>query len=134
MEKYEKLISLALLAREKAYAPYSSFKVGACLLTKGGKAYLGCNIENASYGETVCAERVAFYKAVSEGEKEFSAICIVGGKQDNLTFAYPCGACRQVMLELADEDLTVVLYDGESVEETTLERLLPNGFSKGSLK
>lgn len=134
MEKYKKIISLALMAREKAYAPYSKYKVGACLVTRDGKAYLGCNVENASYGETVCAERVAFFKAVSEGESSFDSICIVGGKGDNLSFAYPCGACRQVMSELASGDLTVILYDGESVEVTTLERLLPNGFSNKNIK
>lgn len=133
MEKYEKLISLALMAREKAYAPYSNYKVGACLVTGEGKAYLGCNVENASYGETVCAERVAFYKAVSEGERDFSTICIVGGKDDILSFAYPCGACRQVMWELANENLTIVLYDGENIEVTSLEALLPNGFSKKNI-
>lgn len=133
MEKYEKIISLALMAREKSYSPYSGYRVGACLVTSEGKAYLGCNIENASYGETVCAERVAFYKAISEGEKSFSAIAIVGGKDDILSFAYPCGSCRQVMWELANEDLTIVLYDGENVEETTLEKLLPNGFSKKNI-
>lgn len=134
MEKYEKIISLALMAREKSYAPYSHFNVGACLVTSEGKAYLGCNIENASYGETVCAERVALFKAISEGEKSFSSICIVGGKGDNLSFAYPCGSCRQVLWEHCSGDLAVILYDGEGVEITTLEKLLPNGFSKNNLK
>ena len=95
----KELIRQALEAREMAYAPYSGFKVGAALLTKEGRVYKGCNIENAGYTPTNCAERTAFFKAVSEGEREFSAIAIVGGKGDLPTdYAYPCGVCRQVMM------------------------------------
>lgn len=128
MKKYEKLISLALMARENAYAPYSNFKVGACLITEGGQAYLGCNIENSSYSHTICAERNAIFKAVSEGHKKFSAIAIVGGKGDCLEITYPCGACRQVLSEFVDDDFIVVLYDGENTEELTFASLFPNGF------
>ena len=134
MEKYEKIISLALMAREKSYSPYSGYRVGACLVTSEGKAYLGCNIENASYGETVCAERVAFYKAISEGEKSFSAIAIVGGKDDILSFAYPCGSCRQVMSEFCEKNFKIVLFDGKSTEIHTLGQVFPLSFKSDSLK
>ena len=133
MDKYAKLVELALLARENAYAPYSSFKVGASLLTKNGLVYSGCNVENASYSETVCAERVALLKAVSEGVCDFVAMCIVGGKGDILSFTYPCGACRQALSEFAGEDFEIVLYDGENIERVRLDSLLPNGFSKNSI-
>ena len=123
----KELINKAIEAREKAYAPYSKFKVGAALKTKDGKIYLGCNIENASFSMTNCAERTAFFKAVSEGEKEFSAIAIVGGK-DKLEFCPPCGACRQVMSEFCDKDFKIILFDGEKEYEYTLGEILPLGF------
>ena len=91
------LVKIAIEAMQKSYSPYSNFKVGAALLTKQGKVYTGCNIENAAYGPTNCAERTAFFKAISEGEKEFSKIAIVGGKDGNITNLFmPCGVCRQV--------------------------------------
>ena len=99
----KKLIQAALEAREQAYVPYSKYQVGAALLAKSGKVYKGCNIENASYTPTNCAERTAFFKAVSEGEREFEAIAIVGGYHGApVDYAYPCGVCRQVMMEFCD--------------------------------
>lgn len=130
----EKLIKEAFEARENAYAPYSSFKVGAALLTESGTIYSGCNIENASYGETVCAERTAFFKAVSEGERRFLKIAIVGGKDgEKKVFAYPCGACRQVMSEFCGENFKIVLSDGEAVKVYTLNEILPLNFNSSVL-
>lgn len=120
-----------MLARGKAYAPYSSFLVGAALLTRDGKIFTGCNIESASYSPTCCAERVAFFKAVSEGEKEFSAIAIVGGRNDaeELSVCAPCGVCRQVMSEFCDKDFLLILAsDTEKYESYTLAELLPLSF------
>lgn len=98
-----KMIELAMKQLQFSYTPYYGFKVGAALLTKSGKIYTGCNIENAAYTPTNCAERTAFFKAVSEGEREFQAICVVGGKDGVLTdYAAPCGVCRQVMMEFCD--------------------------------
>lgn len=132
MDKME-LVKQAFKAREMAYAPYSHFKVGAALLTKNGKVYMGCNIENASYTPTNCAERTAFFKAVSEGEREFQAIAIVGGKEDavKLDLCAPCGVCRQVMMEFCNpKDFKVILCDmEEDIHTYTLEQLLPLGFS-----
>ena len=103
---YEELVRLAFEAREKAYAPYSNWKVGAALLTKQGKVYLGCNIENSGFSSTVCAERTAFFKAVSEGEYDFDKIAIVGGDAQKGSQGYctPCGVCRQVMSEFCRPD------------------------------
>ena len=132
----KELIRQALEAREMAYAPYSGFKVGAALLTKEGKVYKGCNIENAGYTPTNCAERTAFFKAVSEGEREFSAIAIVGGKGDLPTdYAYPCGVCRQVMMEFCDpETFRIILaIDKEHYDIYTLKDLLPLGFGLRNL-
>ena len=99
MEKYNKLINEALCAREQAYAPYSSFKVGASLLCDDGEIFTGCNIENSSYGATICAERVAFSSAIANGKRKFNALAIVGGKDEINNFCYPCGICRQFILE-----------------------------------
>ena len=133
----KELIRQALEAREMAYAPYSGFKVGAALLTKEGGVYKGCNIENAGYTPTNCAERTAFFKAVSEGEREFSAIAIVGGKGDLPTdYAYPCGVCRQVMMEFCDpETFQIILaVSREKYDIFTLKELLPVGFGPDNLK
>lgn len=128
----QQLIKLALEARENAYAPYSHFMVGAALLTKEGQLYTGCNIENASYGATNCAERTAIFKAVSEGAKEFVKIAIVGGKvgEEITEFAYPCGVCRQVMAEFCDvKKMTVLIAKSENeFVEKTLDELLPMSF------
>ncbi len=125
------LIALAKSAAENAYVPYSGFTVGAALLCKNGKVYLGCNIENAAYSPTNCAERTAFFKAVSEGEREFTAIAIVGGKSLNFSdYCSPCGVCRQVMSEFCDGDFKIILgkNDGE-YKVYTLNELLPLSFN-----
>lgn len=129
------LIALAAQARKMSYAPYSGFHVGAALLGKSGKVYTGCNVENAAYTPTNCAERTAVFKAVSEGEKEFSAIAIVGGKGDDLAdFCAPCGICRQVLAEFCDGDFPVVLGAPENYKAYTLAELLPFSFGKADLK
>lgn len=136
--KLEQLVEIAYEARELSYAPYSHFKVGAALLAKSGKIYKGCNIENASYTPTNCAERTAFFKAVSEGEREFVAIAIVGGKEEeeNLTFCAPCGVCRQVMMEFCDpKEFQIILGRGNKEYKIyLLDELLPLGFGPENLK
>ena len=132
----EKLIDTAIEQLKFSYTPYSNFKVGAALLTKSGKIYTGCNIENASYTPTNCAERTAFFKAVSEGIREFQAICIVGGQNGVLTgYAAPCGVCRQVMMEFCDpETFQIILaIDKEKYDVFTLKELLPLGFGPANL-
>lgn len=132
----EEMIDLAIEQLQYSYTPYSGFKVGAALLTKEGKFYKGCNIENAAYTPTNCAERTAFFKAVSEGERHFQAICIVGGKDGILTeYAAPCGVCRQVMMEFCDpETFQIILATGrEQYEVFTLKELLPLGFGPNNL-
>lgn len=127
----EKLIDTAIEQFKFSYTPYSNFKVGAALLTKSGKIYTGCNIENASYTPTNCAERTAFFKAVSEGVRDFQAICIVGGKDGKLTeYTAPCGVCRQVMMEFCDPKTfqIILAVDKERYEIYTLEELMPLGF------
>ena len=134
MEK--KLIKEAILARENAYTPYSHFKVGAALLTKSGKIYRGCNIENAGYTPSNCAERTAFFKAVSEGELQFEAIAIVAGSEGgNLMFTAPCGVCRQVMMEFCEyETFRIIIGTGEDeYQEFTLKEILPYGFGPNNL-
>lgn len=130
---YEKLMSLAKDARTASYSPYSGFSVGAALLSKSGKIYTGSNIENSGYTATVCAERVAFFRAVSEGEREFSAIAIAGGRGEAPDSGVaPCGVCRQVMSEFCDGDFEIILLeDGLSVY--TLDELLPKKFNKSNL-
>ena len=127
----EKLIDTAIEQLKFSYTPYSNFKVGAALLTKSGKIYTGCNIENASYTPTNCAERTAFFKAVSEGVRDFQAICIVGGKDGKLTeYTAPCGVCRQVMMEFCNPKTFqfILAVDKERYEIYTLEELMPLGF------
>ena len=127
----EKLIDTAIEQLKFSYTPYSNFKVGAVLLTKSGKIYTGCNIENASYTPTNCAERTAFFKAVSEGVRDFQAICIVGGKDGKLTeYTAPCGVCRQVMMEFCNPKTfqIILAVDKERYEIYTLEELMPLGF------
>lgn len=138
MEKtmIEKLIDTAIKQLDFSYTPYSGFKVGAALLTKMGEIYTGCNIENASYTPTNCAERTAIFKAVSEGVRDFQAICIVGGKDGVLTeYAAPCGVCRQVMMEFCDpETFQIILaVDKEKYDIFTLNELLPLGFGPSNL-
>lgn len=129
--EYKHLIDEALEARKKAYTPYSNFQVGAAILTKSQKVFLGCNIENASYGLTNCAERTAIFKAVSEGEKGIEAIVVVGDTDGPIS---PCGACRQVMAEFCDENTKVYLTNVKGdVVETSIQQLLPGSFSSKDL-
>lgn len=132
----KELVALALEAMKGAYAPYSGFKVGAALLARSGEVYTGCNIENASYTPTVCAERTAFFKAVSAGEREFEAIAVVGGRDGNAEeFCTPCGVCRQVMLEFCDRDSFLVIFGKKDGYEThTLAELTPFSFGKDDLR
>lgn len=130
--EFKELIRIALKAREMAYVPYSNFKVGAAVLTEDENIYSGCNIENASFGATNCAERTAIFKAVSEGHKKIKAIAIVG---DTSSYTYPCGICRQVICEFADGDTPVILAKNESEYiVNTLKEILPGAFSKKDLK
>ena len=132
----EELIEAALAQRAFSYVPYSGFKVGAALLAKNGTIHTGCNIENAAYGPSNCAERTAFFKAVSEGVREFRAICIVGGKEVTLTeFAAPCGVCRQVMMEFCHpaEFEIILAKNKKEYELYTLKELLPVGFGPANL-
>lgn len=133
--KEQELILRAFEARKKAYAPYSKFMVGAALLGRNGKIYEGCNIENASYSPTNCAERTAFFKAISEGEREFEGIVIVGGREGEVTeFCAPCGVCRQVMREFCRPDFWILLAteDGKS-KRYLLSELLPESFGPENL-
>lgn len=132
----EQMIELAIKQLEFSYAPYSGFKVGAVLLAKDGTIYTGCNIENAAYTPTNCAERTAFFKAVSEGVRKFRAICIVGGKDGVLTeYASPCGVCRQVMMEFCDPDTFQIILatSKEQYKILSLKELLPLGFGPDNL-
>ncbi|MFI3238203.1 MAG: cytidine deaminase [Lachnospiraceae bacterium] len=132
----KKLIEQAIAAREFSYSPYSHFKVGAALLTASGKVYTGCNIENAGHTPANCAERTAFFKAVSEGNREFQAIAIVAGPEGgDLVFTAPCGVCRQVMMEFCDyETFPIILATStEEYSVYTLKELLPFGFGPNNL-
>lgn len=130
--KEEELIKIAMSYREKAYAPYSNFKVGSAVLCEDGKVYGGCNIENASYGCTNCAERTAIFKAVSEGAKAIEAIAIVG---DFNNYTYPCGICRQVIVEFSKEDTKIYCAKNENdYKKFIINELLPGAFTKEALK
>lgn len=127
----ETLVKQAVEARKNAYVPYSHFAVGAALLAQDGKVFTGCNVENAAYGPANCAERTAFFKAVSEGAQAFSAIAVVGGPKDGplARRCAPCGVCRQVMLEFCADDFEIILSDGKGNTDTfTLEEMMPLGF------
>lgn len=127
----EELISIALKARDNAYAPYSNFKVGASVLMEDGKVYSGCNIENASYGATNCAERTAIFKAVSEGSKKVKSIAIVGDLNE---YTYPCGICRQVINEFACEDMKIIIAKNkDEYLIKTIEEIFPGAFSREAL-
>ena len=137
MDNHE-LIKAAMEAKEHAYVPYSHFRVGAALLTRDGRVFQGCNIENAGYTPTNCAERTAFFKAVSEGERSFTAIAIVGGPEGASEFDWcaPCGVCRQVMKEFCQDDRFQIIL-ARSVKEYkvyTLAELLPMGFGPDNLQ
>ena len=132
----EELVKKAYEAQKFSYSPYSDFQVGAALLTKSGKVYTGCNIENAAYSPTNCAERTAIFKAVSEGETQFESIAVVGNKKGaerkEWEFCMPCGVCRQVMLEFVNPEKFVILSGkGEEIRKFTLKELLPESFSPG---
>ncbi len=136
-KQIEEMIDLAIGQLDYSYVPYSGFRVGAALLTKEGRIYKGCNIENAAYTPTNCAERTAFFKAVSEGERNFQAICIVGGKDGILTeYAAPCGVCRQVMMEFCNPDTFQIILatSREQYDIFTLKELLPLGFGPDNLR
>ena len=131
------LVECALDARNNAYVPYSNYAVGAALLTEDGKIYSGCNVENASYGAANCAERTAFFKAVSEGERKFRAIAIAGGirGQEPGDYAYPCGICRQVMQEFGGGDFEIIVAKSRDNRKVfTLKELLPYGFGGESIR
>lgn len=130
------LCKQAIAAMERAYAPYSGYKVGAALLTVNGTVYTGCNIENASYTPTICAERTAVFKAVSEGERAFAMLAVAGGQGGTLSGAFPpCGVCRQVLAEFCPPEFPVLVVTGEgSYERYTLAQLLPSAFSPEHVK
>ena len=139
MEKreYRELIRAALRARELSYSPYSNYRVGAALLTESGEVFTRCNIENAPYTPAVCAERTAFFKAVSEGCREFSAIAIAGSPAGEMSqLSWPCGVCRQVMMEFCDPErfLVIVAISEENYRARRLKELLPEGFGPANLK
>ena len=123
------LCKAAIKALENSYSPYSNCRVGAALLCENGRVYIGCNIENAAFSPTICAERTAFAKAISEGERKFSAIAVAGIKNGALAAFSPCGVCRQVMAEFCKKNFKIlVVTSNESFEEYTLEQLLPSSF------
>ena len=125
-----KLCELAKEAMKCAYAPYSGYKVGAALLCANGTVYQGCNIENASYSPTNCAERTAFFKAIYDGQRDFKAIAVCGGKDGIITGKFPpCGVCRQVMREFCEQDFKIYMITPDGYEERTLAQLLPDSFS-----
>ena len=134
-EQKDNLLKTAWQAMEYSYSPYSDFQVGAALLGASGKVYTGCNIENIAYGPSNCAERTAFFKGISEGEKAFTAIAIVGESRkepgENMSFTYPCGVCRQVMLEFCDPKTFLLLFGNRGADQEihTLEEIIPYGFS-----
>ncbi len=129
MEESKYLYEIALKAKEMSYSPYSGFKVGAAVLTKNGTVYFGCNIENSSYGATICAERVAIYKAISEGNKEILKIAIAS---DNNNYTYPCGICKQVMSEFM-KNAVIVLSNGKEIKELQFKELDPYMFTSEEL-
>ncbi len=134
MTDYKQLMQIASDMRAKSYSPYSHFAVGAALLTKSGKIYTGCNIENAGFTPTVCAERTAFFKAISEGEREFESIAIVGGKHGEISdFCAPCGVCRQVMSEWCDDDFEIILGTPDNFKVYSFKEIVPFAFRKTEL-
>ena len=136
-EQIKKIIEAALNARTFAHAPYSRFTVGAALLTESGRIFKGCNIENASFGATNCAERTAVFSALAGGEKHFSAMAVAGGAADQpvTDFCPPCGICRQVLIEFCPPDFPIILVDGENrIRQLPLHQLLPLSFGKEQLR
>lgn len=134
MTESKKLIDIACEVMKSAYVPYSGFTVGAALLCSDGTIYTGCNIENASFTPTVCAERVAFFSAVRDGHRDFTKIAIVGGHGGVISsFTYPCGVCRQVMREFCGGDFTLVFSDGREIRELSLDGMMPFSFTPKDL-
>lgn len=132
--KDKELINKAVSALEYSYSPYSGFRVGAALLTKSGKIFTGTNIESSAFSATTCAERTAFVKAVSEGEKEFCAIAVAGGKNGEIAdFCPPCGVCRQIMAEFCQKDFKVILFNGKKIKTYSLGEILPLSFGRDNL-
>lgn len=130
----KELVEKAVKALENSYSPYSGFKVGAALLTKDGRIFVGCNIENASYPAGICAERTALGNAVSAGAGDFLKIAIAGGKNGKITdYCPPCGICRQVLSEFCSEDFEILLYNGKSIKSHRLSELLPQNFGRKEL-
>ena len=131
----ERLLEVAKRARGLSYSPYSGVAVGAALVTEDGKVFVGANIENAAYSPSVCAERVAFFRAISEGGRKFKKIAIAGGKagEDSKKKFSPCGVCRQVMAEFCDGDLEIIIDGNDGAKSYTLKELLPESFGKESL-
>jgi cytidine deaminase (EC 3.5.4.5) len=127
---YKQLVEKAYEAMDFSYSPYSNFKVGAALLTKSGKVYTGCNVEIASFGATNCAERTAIFKAISEGEHDYKAIAVVSSSKD---FTYPCGICRQVIVEFS-KDIDIIVAKDYDYEVYKIEELLPKSFTQIDLK
>lgn len=129
-EKVSLLVEKAIAARECSYSPYSDFAVGAALLCADGSIYTGANIENSSFTPTVCAERVAFFSAIHQGHRDFTAIAIVGGKSGKPVsdFCPPCGVCRQVMGEFCSGDFKIILSDGKTTRVMTLDEIFPSRF------
>lgn len=126
----QELIKAAINARKNSYSPYSGYSVGAAILTSDGRIFTGCNIENASYGATMCAERTALFSAVASGCRDFDVIAIVGGKDGEADLPYPCGICRQVLSEFCDENFKIIVAKNtEEFREHTLKELLPHSFS-----
>ena len=129
----QELMALAEAARENAYTPYSHFRVGAALLCTDGSVYSGCNIENAAYGATICAERAAFAGALTDGKRSFIKIAVCGGIDDTSSPCPPCGTCRQVMREFCDEKFCIILKNGDSLCSYPLAQLLPLSFANENL-
>ncbi len=128
------LIDKALEALKNSYSPYSEFRVGAALLCKSGRVYIGCNVENAAFSAGICAERSAVSAAVSQGETEFSALCVVGGRNGQIIdFCPPCGICRQTLIEFCGDDFRILLFDGKDIKTLTLGELLPHHFGSDKL-
>jgi cytidine deaminase len=127
---HKQLAKRAQTARKHSYSPYSRFRVGAALLGRSGKVYTGCNVENSSFGLTICAERTALFKAVSEGERKFSAIAVA---TDETRFIAPCGACRQVIMELAGDIDCILTDDAGAIKVLKMSELLPHPFGSGDL-
>ena len=128
------LFDMAVAARENSYSPYSGFRVGAALLTSEGNVYTGCNIENAAFTPTVCAERVAIFKAVSNGETEFLQIAVAGGSDEVADGVFPCGVCRQVMTEFCNPDFIITVKEAGEIMDYTLSQILPHSFSGDDLQ